>query len=143
MTSSSDKMARIWKFEPETGNMNIEKIKNFKVMLMNSKFNKMPQGASSQSEDQLYIATGGHEGVVTVWSASDCRDIAVLDHSQSDPHLEGLEIDWQNDKCLAVTGKSKNIYLWDITSHLLPKMVWSAAPDPQNPNANDQPTEVE
>jgi hypothetical protein len=44
-------MARIWKFEPETGNINIEKIKNFKVMLMNSKFNKMPQGASNQSDE--------------------------------------------------------------------------------------------
>jgi WD40 repeat protein len=108
-------MARIWKFDAETGNINIEKIKNFKVMLMNSKFNKCTQ----PGEEQL-IATGGHEGIVTVWNASNCQDVATLSHTQSDPNFEGLEIDWQNSKSLAVTGKSKNIFLWDITTPLLP-----------------------
>lgn len=63
----------------------------------------------------------------------------MLNHTRLDPCLEGLEIDWQNDKCLAVTGKSKNIYLWDITAPLLPKMSWSVAPSP----GSDQASEVE
>lgn len=58
-------------------------------MLMNSKFNKAKPG-----EDYL-IATGGHSGVVTVWKASDSnRDVVKLNHSPTDPVLEGLEIDW-------------------------------------------------
>ena len=45
-------------------------------MLMNSKFNKAKPG------DDYLIATGGHSGVVK------------LNHSPTDPVLEGLEIDW-------------------------------------------------
>lgn len=119
MTSSSDKMARIWKVDETSGHINIESIKSFPTMLMNSKFNKAKQG-----EDYL-IATGGHSGIVSVWKANDSKDVAKLNHSQSDPSLEGLEIDWQNNRSLAVTGKSKNIYLWDISTPMLPSQVWS------------------
>ncbi len=59
-----------------------------------------------------------------MWRASDCQDVATLIHAQCDPNFEGLEIDWQNSKSLAVTGKSQNIFLWDITTPLLPQKVW-------------------
>jgi len=112
-------MARIWKVDEKLHLLHIESIKSFPTMLMNSKFNKAKAG-----EDYL-IATGGHSGIVTVWKASDNKDVAKLNHSQSDPSLEGLEIDWQNNRSLAVTGKSKNIYLWDIQTPMLPQQVWS------------------
>jgi WD40 repeat protein len=40
VTSSNDMMARIWKQDEETGHYNIESVKTFNMMLMNSKFNK-------------------------------------------------------------------------------------------------------
>lgn len=116
VTSSSDKMARIWKYDESTGHINIESIKSFGMMLMNSKFNK-----TAKPDDESLIATGGHSGIVTVWRSSDSQDVAKLSHQQSDPSLEGIEIDWQNKQCLAVTGKSKNIFLWDIKAPLLPQ----------------------
>jgi len=51
--------ARIWKLEDLEGKQNeIENIKIFDMMLMNSKFNK---GAGN------LIATGGLSGKITVW----------------------------------------------------------------------------
>ena len=40
VTSSNDMMARIWRFDNESGHFEIESVKSFNMMLMNSKFNK-------------------------------------------------------------------------------------------------------
>lgn len=40
VTSSNDMMARIWRFDNESGSVEIESVKSFNMMLMNSKFNK-------------------------------------------------------------------------------------------------------
>lgn len=48
VTSSNDMMARIWQFDEESGHFEIESVKSFNVMLMNSKFNKPPQGDAGQ-----------------------------------------------------------------------------------------------
>lgn len=106
VTSSSDMVARIWKLEDSDGTqIEIENIKNFNMMLMNSKFNK---GAGN------LIATGGHSGKITVWDIVQCKDVARFDHMKLDPTFEGLEIEWQNSSHVAVAGISKNIYLWSI-----------------------------
>jgi len=106
-------MARIWRFDDESGHFEIESVKSFNVMLMNSKFNK-----PSQTDSTQLVATGGHSGVVTVWNpdtkSATNKDVAKLVHTQLDPCFEGIEIDWQNNKSLAVTGRSKNIYLWNV-----------------------------
>jgi WD40 repeat protein len=60
------------------------------------------------------IATGGHSSVVTVWNADTTKDYAKLDHCALDPDLKGIEIDWQDHKRLAITGKSKQIYFWNV-----------------------------
>jgi len=56
--------------------------------------------------------------VVTVWNPdskfSSKQDVAKLVHTQLDPSLEGIEIDWQNNRSVAVTGRSKTIYLWNV-----------------------------
>lgn len=67
--------------------------------------------------------------MVTVWnpdtkSASN-KDVAKLVHTQLDPCLEGIEIDWQNSKSVAVTGRSKNIYLWNVDTPQQPIRVWA------------------
>jgi WD40 repeat protein len=46
LTSSNDMMARIWKFDEESSHFEIESVKSFPMMLMNSKFNKPPQDCS-------------------------------------------------------------------------------------------------
>lgn len=74
-------------------------------MLMNSKFNRVQSNL---------IATGGHSGTVFIWDADSCKDKCRLNHSGLDPALEGIEIEWQNSQNIAVAGRSKNIYLWDI-----------------------------
>jgi WD40 repeat protein len=53
VTSSNDMMARIWRFDDESGHFEIESVKSFNVMLMNSKFNK-----PSQSDTTQLVATG-------------------------------------------------------------------------------------
>ena len=86
VTSSSDMVARIWKLDDQIGTqIEIENIKNFNMMLMNSKFNK---GAAN------LIATGGHSGKITVWDILQCKDVAKFDHNKLDPTFEGLEIEW-------------------------------------------------
>ena len=42
LTSSNDMMARIWRIDEDSGHYEIENVKPFTVMLMNSKFNKPP-----------------------------------------------------------------------------------------------------
>ena len=107
LTSSSDMVARVWKVE-EGGEVKIEKVKNFTGILMNSKFNSSEQGN--------LVATGGLFSAVYVWDceSDSCREAACFDHSDIDPNFRGLEIEWQNSKNVAVAGKSKFIYLWNI-----------------------------
>jgi WD40 repeat protein len=107
VTSSSDSVARIWKLEENDGTqIEIENIKNFDSMLMNSKFNK---GAAD------LIATANiKSGKITVWDTNRCKDVAKFDHSKMEALFEGLEIEWQNSKTVAVAGISKNIYLWNV-----------------------------
>jgi WD40 repeat protein len=127
VTSSNDMMARIWRFEEESGQFEIEMVKTFGVMLMISKFNKMNPG-DPKSTPQL-VATGGHSGVITIWTAdaksASNKDVAKLHHEELDPNLVGLELDWQNSRTLAVTGHSKNIYLWSVDTPTRPIQVWS------------------
>lgn len=40
VTSSNDMMARIWRFDNDSGSVEIESVKSFNMMLMNSKFNR-------------------------------------------------------------------------------------------------------
>jgi WD40 repeat protein len=47
VTSSNDMLARSWRFDEESGHFEIESVKSFNVMLMNSKFNKPPPGDSN------------------------------------------------------------------------------------------------
>jgi WD40 repeat protein len=114
VTSSSDMVARIWKLDEANGTqVEIENIKNFNSMLMNSKFNR---GAAN------LIATAGFKSaVITVWDIDLCKEVAKFDHQKLDPEFEGLEIEWQNSQSLAVTGISKNIYLWNLESPEAPK----------------------
>lgn len=82
LTSSNDMMARIWRFDEETGQIDIESVKTFNMMLMNSKFNK--PHADSKTAFQQLVATGGHSSVVTIWNAgSDLvgKDVAKLVHT--------------------------------------------------------------
>lgn len=53
---------------------------------------------------------------IYVWDSEsdDTREIACFDHKDFDSQFQGLEIEWQNSKSLAVTGESKYIYLWNI-----------------------------
>lgn len=106
ITSSSDMVARVWKVD-ENGEVKIEKVKNFSDILMNSKFN-VDRGN--------LVATGGLFSVISVWDceSDSCKEVACFDHSDLDPNFRGLEIEWQNNKNVAVAGKSKYIYLWSI-----------------------------
>jgi len=63
--------------EEQEVNCDLENVKPFKMMLMNSKFNKPGVNEQSASHLQL-IATGGHSGVVTVWNA-DTKSTAKQD----------------------------------------------------------------
>lgn len=106
VTSSSDMVARIWKLNEQSGaQVDIENIKNFNMILLNSKFNK---GSGN------LIATGGHSSKITVWDIVQCKDLAKFEHNKLDPTFEGLEIEWQNSSCVAIAGISKNIYLWSV-----------------------------
>lgn len=99
-------VARVWKVD-ENGEVKIEKVKNFSDILMNSKFN-VDRGN--------LVATGGLFSVISVWDceSDSCKEVACFDHSDLDPNFRGLEIEWQNNKNVAVAGKSKYIYLWSI-----------------------------
>ena len=55
--------------------------------------------------------------MVSIWdcTANEAQEVVVFDHSKFDPEFQGLEIEWQNTKQVALAGKkSKNIYLWSI-----------------------------
>ena len=45
---------------------------------------------------------------IFVWDceATDVREVACFDHSEIDSNFNGLEIEWQNAKNVAVAGKS-------------------------------------
>jgi len=127
VTSSNDMMARIWRFDEESGHFEIEMVKTFGVMLMISKFNRTIPGDTQYTP---LVATGGHSGVITIWVADaksdrSNKDVAKLHHESLDPNLVGLELDWQNSKTIAVTGRSKNIYLWNIDTPQKPIVIWS------------------
>lgn len=116
LTSSSDMVARVWRVDAE-GNVEIAKAKNFKEYLMQSKF--------CEQADNL-VATGGLMHQIYVWDCeiNDCLTVAVFDHSEIDPNFNGLEIEWQNAKNVAVAGKSKFIYLWSIDQPRTPLVKW-------------------
>ena len=85
LTSSNDKHARIWNIDEQMGSkIEIEIVKPFLVMLMNSKFNKPSQADLSTSHTQL-VATGGHSGTVTIWKPdydnASSKEIAKLNHA--------------------------------------------------------------
>lgn len=52
------------------------------------------------------------------------REIACFDHSDIDQSFKGMEIEWQNAKNVAVTGKTKFIYLWSIENPKAPLYRW-------------------
>jgi WD40 repeat protein len=99
-------VARVWKVE-DNGEIKIEKVKNFTEILMNSKFN---------IDKANLVATGGFSSIITVWDceSDSCKEVATFDHSSFDQDFNGLEIEWQNNKNVAVAGRSKFIYLWSI-----------------------------
>jgi WD40 repeat protein len=120
VTSASDCVARIWKLDESDGTqIEIENIKNFDTMLMNSKFNK---GAS----DLIATAVSGK---ITVWDTVRCKDVAKFDHLKLDPNFISLEIEWQNSKTVAVAGISKTIYLWNVDQPDSPKQIWNGHKD--------------
>lgn len=88
---------------------------------MNSKFNKGPAN--------LVATAGFKSGKITVWDITHCKDIAKFDHSKLDPSFEGLEIEWQDSKTVAVAGMGKTIYLWSVDAPEAPKQVWSGHKD--------------
>jgi len=116
ITSSSDMVARVWKVE-DNGEIKIEKVKNFTEILMNSKFNV---------DRANLVATGGLSSVITVWDceSESCKEVATFDHSSFDPEFKGLELEWQNNKNVAVAGRSKFIYLWSIDQPKTPIQTW-------------------
>lgn len=98
LTSSSDMAARVWKVT-QGCDATILKVKNFNEYLMQSKF--------CDDADNL-VATGGLMSQIFVWDCEtpDNKEVACFDHSEIDSNFKGLEIEWQNSKCVAVAGKS-------------------------------------
>lgn len=116
ITSSSDMVARVWEILP-SGEVEIKNVKGFNVSLMNSKFNE---------QQSNLVATGGMMHQIYVWDCEtdDLREIACFDHQDIDSSFQGLEIEWQNSKNVAVTGKSKSIFLWSIDHPKAPLCKW-------------------
>ena len=116
VTSSSDMVARLWEID-DREEVVIKNVKGFNVGLMNSKFN---EGSGN------LVATGGMMSEIYVWDgdSDDLREIACFDHSDIDNSFQGLEIEWQNSKNVAVTGQSKFIYLWSIENPKEPLCKW-------------------
>ena len=117
LTSSSDKVARVWQVK-ESGEVEIQRVKDFQDILMNSKFNNCDQGN--------LVATSGLFSTVYVW---DCepesyREVARFEHADIDPDFKGLEIEWQNSKSVAVAGKSRLIHLWNVDQQSKPVVTW-------------------
>jgi len=84
---------------------------------MNSKFN---------IDKANLVATGGFSSIITVWDceSDSCKEVATFDHSSFDQDFNGLEIEWQNNKNVAVAGRSKYIYLWSIDQPKSPIQTW-------------------
>ena len=81
VTSSSDCYARVWKVDEQEAKVEedckgVHRLKNFKMMLMMSKFNKY-------NGDQ--IASGGMSTTVTVWNPETGKVIVTFDHSEFEP----------------------------------------------------------
>ena len=114
-------MARVWQVSPD-GHVEILRAKNFDGCLMQSKF--------CEEADNL-VATGGIMSKIHVWdcSTNDNAEVACFDHTQIDPNFKGLEIEWQNNKQLAVAGKSKFIYLWSVEQPGQPLVKWEGHQD--------------
>lgn len=92
VTSSSDSYARVWKVDEkefqksgEEDCKTLHQLKNFKIMLMMSKFNK---GVGDM------IASGGGSSVVTIWNPDTGKNVATFDHAEMDPGFELQEIEW-------------------------------------------------
>ena len=114
-------VARVCSVDQE-GNVEIANVKVFNEYLMQSKF--------CPESDNL-VATGGLMSQIYVWDSetSDCREIACFDHKDLDSDFQGLEIEWQNAKNIAVAGKSKFIYLWSIDQPNHPLIKWGGHQD--------------
>ena len=121
LTSSSDMVARVWQVTSD-GEVEILRAKNFDEYLMQSKF--------CEEADNL-IATGGIMSKIHVWdcASAECDEVACFDHSVIDPNFKGLEIEWQNNKQVAVAGKSKFIYLWSVEHPSAPQVKWEGHQD--------------
>ena len=93
MTSSSDCYARVWKVDEQESKeedcKGVHRLKNFKTMLMMSKFNKY-------NGDQ--VASGGMSAIVTVWNPETGKVIVTFDHSEFETTFVCQEIEWQNPK---------------------------------------------
>ena len=116
ITSSSDMVSRVWEID-DKDEVYIKNVKGFNVCLLNSKFNEHCGNL---------VATGGMMSEIYVWDceSDDLREIACFDHSEIDSNFKGIEIEWQNSKNVAVTGKSKYIFLWNIDNPKAPICKW-------------------
>jgi WD40 repeat protein len=81
VTSSSDCYSRVWKVDEGEAKVEEEckgvyRLKNFKMMLMMSKFNK---------GNGDYIASGGHSTTVTVWNPETGKVLVTFDHAENEP----------------------------------------------------------
>ena len=121
LTSSADQVARVWQVDSEAG-VEIINCNKFKQALMVAKF--------CDEADNL-LAVGGIMRQVYIWDWTKSEEkeqdvVAIFDHSEyeAEESFYVLELAWQNSKCLAVTGKSKNIYLWSIDSPSQPLVKW-------------------
>jgi WD40 repeat protein len=87
-------------------------------MLVMSKFNK---------ERGDLIASGGHSAIVTVWNAEDpTKNEVRFDHSEMEsPSFVCMQLEWQNPRTLAISGQSKNIYLWNVDQPQAPIRKWA------------------
>jgi len=63
--------------------------------------------------------------IVTVWNPETGKVIVTFDHSEFETTFVCQEIEWQNPKQLVVSGKSKNIYLWNVDQAERPVQIWS------------------
>lgn len=70
LTSSGDGVARVWQVDSNSGQVKLERVKNFKDPLLNSCFNNSQRGN--------LVATGGLMNIVYVWDCEteSCNEIA-------------------------------------------------------------------
>lgn len=70
LTSSGDGVARVWQVDSTSGQVKLERVKNFKDPLLNSCFNNADNGN--------LVATGGLMNIVYVWNCEkeSCDEVA-------------------------------------------------------------------